>query len=166
MVICEVQETIINDRYHVCKCGDLELLVDTETGFFNATKLCHSHEKQFKHYVKCENSKSIKKLLTESYGNTSYSTNALNMWKNAREAGTYCHPILLLSIAMWCSNEFYVQAATIVNDFFNKTVERKTQFNQLLKRNELTKVELERNDHCGLRKINYAGFELIVDKKN
>lgn len=145
-MVVPVQETIIHNNFTECALGEFKLLVDTNTGYFNATKMCKKQGKQYFRYESLVKSKSIEQLFVSFYGNcSSYST------INAPEAGTYCHPIIFLSVAMWCSNKCYVTSATIVSDFFNRNVVRRDQFTRLF---EIIDVPISQK---------VVEFELAVD---
>lgn len=162
MSVPQVHENIVRDNYIKCHFDNFELLVDTKTGFFNATKLCKHKSKNYLHYVELEKNKSLDKLLTSTFGQISYD---VCMRRNASElAETYCHPIMLLSVAIWCSDESYAQVVTIVNEFFNRTVQRRNQLCKLLKQDELVPQQIDYNPSCKTHNDKYATFDLVVDE--
>jgi len=127
-----MQETVVSENVSECALGEFKLLVDTNTGYFNATKMCKQQGKQYSRYESLVKSKSLEKLCVSLYGNSCSSYIITASTTNAPEAGTYCHPIIFLSVAWWCSNKLYVTSATIVSDFFNRNEGRRAQFTHLL----------------------------------
>lgn len=139
---------IVHNNFTECVLGEFKLLVDTDTGYFNATKMCKKQGKQYVRYESLVKSKSIEKLFVSFIGQRlSYST----IFANASEAGKYCHPIIFLSVAMWCSNKCYVMSAMIVSGFFNRNADRRAQFTCLL---EIIDVPISQK---------VVEFELAVD---
>lgn len=122
----------IIENYCYALFGDFKLVIDKDTGFFNATKLCKNGGKSFKHWLENKKSKELIQYLSSSRNSgrqeiiyevrKGTDRNAIN--------GTYVVKDLITHIACWISKEFYVKVNNIVINYYSK------KFNENYKNNE------------------------------
>lgn len=131
-------------NYSIVDSGKFNLIVN-KNGFFNASKFCKSAGKEIKFYSILKSSKILCYHLVQKYGNLiEYDT---SMPKQHDLYGQYYHPILFLDVAMWCSAQYYIDAATIVLEYFNNTtLDRKKQLLNLLKLKD-NEISIEQIDN-------------------
>ena len=102
----------INERYSKAKYLDLECVMDTQTGYINATKFCTAAsggKKMLKHYLETDR---YKNLITSSTGELS-----IQVSDGSYELrGTYFNSELLLDLTSWVSAAAYKRASKIVKD--------------------------------------------------
>ena len=58
----------IKDNYYYGLYGDFKIIVDKNTGYFNATKLCKDGNKDFKNWFQNQESKNLIKFCQNSQG--------------------------------------------------------------------------------------------------
>ena len=116
----------IKGNFYYGKFGDFKLVIDKNTGCFNATKLCQlsDNKKQFSDWKKLVRSQellnyyNIKSCPENSLGSF-YEVKLQNNDKiNKQISGQYVQKELILDIASWISVEFYDKCSKIVNYFF------------------------------------------------
>ena len=168
--VIEDDENFINLKY-----GNLNVIIDYDLGFFNATKFCSTvnSEKLLLNFIKLPETKTFILQLEKYYNTFVWKTKDETLSLPPPVSGIYFHPILFLKLAIWLSEKFYVQVACVINQFFNKSAERKLKLQKLLNLQDssLQIVETisykEKNGEIKkYRKINYdaaAGFELYID---
>ncbi|CCU56434.1 N1R/p28-like protein [Mythimna separata entomopoxvirus 'L'] len=121
----------IKDSFYYGLFGDFKLVIDKNTGCFNATKLCRTGGKEYKEWSKINKSIEYIKYLEEIYNNfggediphqnilykiDSRGTNKLDLLIS----GTYVSKDLILSISSWISNEFAYKCNNIIINYYNK----------------------------------------------
>ena len=175
-----VENQVIEDENFInIKYGNLNLLIDSNSGFFNATKFCSVNSKKLLfNFTQLSETKNLISQLEKNYNfSLIYKTDNCIIEDQSPVSGTYYHPILFLKLAIWISEEFYVQVAFTIHQFFNKSAERRLKLKKLLSCNVLENTpppnfvdEIscinENKEEVKLRKINYAGFELLVNEEN
>jgi hypothetical protein len=116
----------IKDTFYYGVFGDFKLVVDKATGYFNATKLCTSGNKEFYNWSRLEKSKRLTAYYSKSC--PSYSRGSLiyevklqnNDNLNKQVTGQYVPKELILDIASWISIEFYDRCNNIIINYFVK----------------------------------------------
>ncbi|CCU55682.1 N1R/p28-like protein [Choristoneura biennis entomopoxvirus] len=129
MSLIDVCYEQIKDQYYYGLFGDFKLVIDKNTGCFNATKLCNLGGKRFSNWS--QNIKSIE-LINFLNKNSHY-------WKSSNEnndnimyeitgnrqteinniiIGTYVCEDLILAISTWISDEFYVKCNNVIKHYY------------------------------------------------
>lgn len=116
----------INDDFAYGMFGPFKLVIDKATGYFNANKLAntvttkHGGKKDFKEWKKRISSQDAINQVALSLGvNPPDLINEKSNLSNDLK-GTYVHPKLIVSVAIWASPKFYTMANEIVTNFFIK----------------------------------------------
>jgi hypothetical protein len=118
-----IYENIKNNFYYGL-FGDFRLVIDKDTGYFNATKLCIEGGKNYFEWNRLKKSKDMIKYYQEScpgnsQGSFLYEIKLQNNDDlNKQVTGTYVPKELILDIASWVSIEFYDKCNKIVIDYF------------------------------------------------
>ena len=101
------------------------LVIDRNTGFFNATKMCQAGGKRFSDWARLAKSKEMLEYysscpadLRGSSGPTYEVREQNNDDQNKQVTGTYVSKDLILAIAQWISIPFYHKCSEIVNNVF------------------------------------------------
>lgn len=134
----------IKDTFYHGLFGDFKLVIDKDSGYFNATKLCAEGGKEYKQWTRMEKSKRMVEYYQKSRGGISppgflYEIMGDNKDPKTRfTTGTYVPKELILDIASWVSIEFYDKCNRIIVDYF---VHEK--IDQLKLENKNLKEELE-----------------------
>jgi hypothetical protein len=100
--------------------GDFKLVIDTKTGYFNATKLCTEGGKHFRQWKVLEKSKHMIKFFNSRRQNSdAYEVNGYNKDQIEKQVtGTYVPKELILDIASWISIEFYDKCNKVIINYF------------------------------------------------
>nr|WIE95390.1 hypothetical protein [Microctonus hyperodae filamentous virus] len=140
---------------------DKSLLVHEGSGFFNATKLCKSVNKNLFHFIRSEKYHELEKHFTLLFGTVvTFGTREFKYSNEEPYSGTYMHPVLLLAVAMWCSPRMYVEAALVVIDYFNNGDEKRKQEMKV----KLLPRNFDPNDiQESSTEVTYAGCQLLMD---
>ena len=101
------------------------LVIDKNTGFFNATKMCQAGGKQLTNWLRLTSSKEMLEYFkrrpshVKGVSGPTYEVHAGNIDPiRAQTSGTYVSKDLILAIAMWISIPFYQKCSEIVNNVF------------------------------------------------
>ncbi|KAK2574865.1 hypothetical protein KPH14_013111 [Odynerus spinipes] len=167
MVMLNIQECDIDDRYLISKLSSFSVIIDKTNGFFNATRLCQNSTKRLVDYIRSNEFINLHETLANILG-TSLQLKTSNSFvaDQKPEAGTYFHPVLFLALASWCSHEFYIKTCIIANDFFTRTAERRKMFASNFGVNEEdTYVTTKETIDPASREILYAGFNLKLNRR-
>jgi KilA-N domain len=140
----------IKDNFYYGIFGDFKLVVDKETGCFNATKLCSSGGKKFGNWTRLEKSKKLveyydhkTRCSSVSIGSTFYEIKGDNNNEIiSKTTGQYVQKELILDIASWISVEFYDKCNEIIVDFF--VTEFKTREADLVKQIEHANANMKK----------------------
>jgi hypothetical protein len=115
----------IKDNFYYGKFGEFRLVIDKNTGCFNATKLCQlsSTKKQFSDWKKLSRSQELldyynKKRCPENSLVIFYEVKQANYGTGKLVTGQYVQKEFILDIASWISPAFYFKCSKIVNYFF------------------------------------------------
>jgi hypothetical protein len=115
----------IKDNFYYGKFGEFRLVVDKNTGCFNATKRCQlSPKKRFADWTKLSRSQELldyynkKSFRLENSPAWNYEIKGNNRTCDSKITGQYVQKELILDIASWISVEFYDKCSKIVNYFF------------------------------------------------
>ena len=113
----------INNEYCWAKYGDFKVIMMTDNGYINATKLCNDAEtkngtqKEFKRWKNNSNAKEIMEEISKSIGlSIGLLMNNITKCEN-KLRGTYVHPLLITSIAHWMSPRFGVKMAIWIEEW-------------------------------------------------
>ena len=156
----------IKDTFYYGLFGDFKLVIDTKTGYFNATKLCDAGSKPFRQWKVLEKSKRMieyysKSRRRNSDGGFLYEIKGDNKDNKTQSiTGTYVPKELILDIASWISIEFYDKCNNIIINYFvnefkkidksklkNKIKEVEEQMEKLtLEHEEVVKVKDDKID--------------------
>ncbi|GBN19705.1 Putative KilA-N domain-containing protein 313L [Araneus ventricosus] len=143
----------IKDHYWYGLFGNFRLIIDRNTGYFNATKLCHEGGKRLDNWLR---NKESKKLI-DYYSNKNDSSNVRNHFFEVKKgnkdeiynkvlSGTYLPKQLILSLALWISLEFYDKVYTIIESYFvNEFNERyRSDIDKLYGKIQIIEYEMDR----------------------
>jgi hypothetical protein len=124
MDLKEVCYEPIKDKFYYGVYGDFKLVIDKDTGYFNATKLCDQGRKNCKKWLRLEKTKRMidyYKKRTESTlkHDFLYEINCNNKEKvDKKFVGMYVPKEFILDIASWISIEFYDKCNNILGNYF------------------------------------------------
>jgi hypothetical protein len=112
----------IFQNFHYGIFGDFHLVIDKDTGYFNATKLCAMADKNFFHWKRLAGTNRLISYLEEQQSSSSKDimyevrtgTNNINI------TGYYVQKELILDIASWISPDFYFRCNNIVINYFTE----------------------------------------------
>ena len=110
---------LINDKYSKAKYLGIECIMETKTGFINATKFCTAAgggKKRFDHYTANARYNNLFNYMRSAAGYPEVLSMEVRKGDNSL-SGTYVHPDLLLDLASWISPAAYVKASGIVKNF-------------------------------------------------
>ena len=110
---------MINDKYSKAKYLGIECIMETKTGFINATKFCTAAgggKKRFDHYTANARYNNLFNYMRSAAGYPEVLSMEVRKGDNSL-SGTYVHPDLLLDLASWISPAAYVKASGIVKNF-------------------------------------------------
>ncbi|CCU55684.1 N1R/p28-like protein [Choristoneura biennis entomopoxvirus] len=155
MSLIDVCYEQIKDQYYYGLFGDFKLVIDKNTGCFNATKLCNLDGKQFKQWKRLEKSQELINYIKNFRGGDHHlyfyeikdSNNNIILKKFT---GQYVSDDLILAIASWISPEFYMKCNNIIKHYFinefktlsnteinNKIKEIENKYNNIIEENEI-----------------------------
>jgi len=116
----------IKDSFYYGLFGDFKLVIDKDTGCFNATKLCDMTGKNFFNWKRLQHSKAlieyykIKGSPSDLKGYLYEIRLQNNDTSNKQITGQYICKELFLSLSTWISIEFYDKCSKIVLDYYAK----------------------------------------------
>jgi len=150
----------ITDRYWYGSYKEITLVVDKETGSFNATKLCRLKGKLFSNWRKNKKSNElIAQLQNIVGGDVCYEIKGDN--RNAivnQISGTYLHKYLLTSFTLWLSVDLFYKCTIILeNLLIHRNTLQDTHLNQL----HNLQIQMEKNE-TDIKKALDEGFNRIV----
>ncbi len=114
----------IKDTFYYGLFGDFKLVIDKNTGYFNATKLCAEGGKEYKFWFRLERTKKLVEYYQKSRGENPHPGFSYEIKGDNKDlptqstTGTYVPKELILDIASWISIEFYDKCNKIIIDYF------------------------------------------------
>ncbi|GFX48869.1 putative KilA-N domain-containing protein 006L [Trichonephila clavipes] len=114
----------IKDNFYYGLFGDFRLVIDKNTGCFNATKLCQLDGKQFYNWTRLERSKNLMKYFETKSRPSDVRSGVYEVKGDNNDAlnkqitGQYVRQELILDIASWISVEFYVRCNRVILNYF------------------------------------------------
>ena len=139
----------IKDNFYYGIFGEFQLVVDKNTGCFNATKLCNVGGKNFFNWKRLSRTNQLfsylenKSCPSHVKGNF-YEVRESNNDKVTKQiTGQYVQKELILDIASWISPEFYFRCNEIVMNYF---VSEYKNMDEIEKSNKIKKLEQEMKD--------------------
>lgn len=108
----------INDEYSYGKLGNITIIINNKTGYFNAAKLCAQAGKKFPHWKSLESANEIISHVAKRFNLDSRDVIFTPKGLNIHLRGSYAHPKLATTIAMWCDPSFALVVDDIVVGFF------------------------------------------------
>ena len=123
--------TPITDRFGYGKYLDLEIVIDSDTGYINASKLCQLGGKKLKNWLRLDSAKELMDYAGSNGGSdlshhsVSYeikNENIMGISKSDQDAitGTYFHRKLIVHIAQWISCKFAMKVSDIIDDYVSR----------------------------------------------
>ena len=114
----------IKDSFYYGLFGDFKLIIDKNTGCFNATKLCDLTGKQFRGWARLQHSKALIEYYTKTrradLHGVFYEIKGYQHDNRKYITGQYICKELFLALAIWISVEFYDKCSKIVLDYLMK----------------------------------------------
>jgi len=106
----------IKDNFYYCLFGGLKLVIDKNTGYFNATKLCADFNKRLNDWTKLDRTRKLMDYLgMELSWRDTGSANSYEVNDSSKHVtGQYYKREFLLDIALWVSVEFYFKCNSII----------------------------------------------------
>ncbi|CCU56199.1 transcriptional regulator [Mythimna separata entomopoxvirus 'L'] len=176
----------IKDSFYYGLFGDFKLIIDKNTGYFNATKLCKDGGKRFDNWIRLDKSKELIKYYNDNATSSDvrklisdqneekliYNINVHGNKINDTISGTYVYKKLLLDIAAWVSKDFYNKCYDILESYFINefTVEYKDNKQKLqIKLKDIEKVIEDKNNVITSLEITTKKLEnsnIKLDKSN
>lgn len=153
MSLIDVCYEQIKDNFWYGLFGDFKLIIDKDTGYFNATKLCSSGGKRFDNWSRLDCSKTLmryyeQKLATSHVRglNPVYTIfpNGTNL-VDLQICGTYIREELLLNLASWLSNSFYDKCYVIIRDYYTRDFKKLKSDKEQLE-NHVREIENSMNE--------------------
>ncbi|CAL1302103.1 unnamed protein product [Larinioides sclopetarius] len=138
----------IKDQFWYGLLGDFKLIIDRNTGYFNATKLCQQGGKRFDNWLRNKESKELIEYYRRKFDASHLRESIIEVRKGSSQiynqiiSGTYLSDKLILSVASWISKDFYDKANEIVKSYYLCEFEEKYK-NDIGELNE----KLQRVDH-------------------
>lgn len=123
------QQTKYN--FEIKTYNGISVKFETNTGYFNATQMCSSNKRVWRHYKKSQSWKHKTEAFNQFYGNNASvrnrphgkisfePENVANEWR-----GEYVHPKLIHFVAEWCSDEYAFKVAELM-DSINDNVHQR-----------------------------------------
>ena len=132
----------ISENFHYGMFGDFQLVIDKDTGYFNAAKLCALGGKDFFDWKRLNRTRRLfKQLQACSDGKRLvYEVRTSNKSLIEKQiSGQYVQKDLFLDLASWVSTDFYIRCNKIVIDYF---VREYTAMNIRTKTERIKELEL------------------------
>ena len=154
--------TSITDRFGYGKYLDLEIVIDSETGYINASKLCQLGDKKLKNWLRLDSAKTLMDYYNTHLvsGSDLSQTDILyeikgddlkGIPRKNQEVimGTYFHRKLIVHIAQWISCEFAMKVSDIIDDYndrHNRSLlkEKDDKIDELMKKVDAQSIEINK----------------------
>ncbi len=118
--ITKLEYEKIDNVYSKAKYAGFDVIMNMESGYINATKLCTDGGKHMKKWLENAGNKDLIKYFEETFQSSAQIRSKLlitNMAGSYILRGTYVHPDLIPHIASWVSPAFAYKVSKIVNNF-------------------------------------------------
>lgn len=133
----------INSRFSYGLFGEFKLIIDTRTGYFNATKMCTFSGKRFRDFLKTENVKKYLSYLEGLYHEEqSFEHKGGSGETSLQLRGVYVSRHLITHIACWVSPVFAFKVNEIVQSYFTK------EFRERCERNQIHMIHLQNRNEA------------------
>ncbi|CCU55690.1 N1R/p28-like protein [Choristoneura biennis entomopoxvirus] len=154
MSLIDVCYEQIKDQYYYGLFGDFKLVIDKNTGCFNATKLCNLGSKQFKQWKRLERSRELINYIENIRGGNHhlgfYEIKGDNNDEITKQiTGQYVPKEIILDISSWISIEFYMKCNDIIINYYknefkslsdtdikNKIIEIENEYTNIIEEKE------------------------------
>lgn len=110
----------IDNQYEWGTYFDFKVLIMSENGYINATRLCKDGNKRFDNWLQNQSSKELVDELSSSHGIPGELILIKNMTGTYEHRGTYVHRKLITSIASWISPAFAFKVHDIVEEYIKR----------------------------------------------
>lgn len=111
-------------KYRYANYGGIRVIMMMSNEYINATKLCalfktkNDTEKKFKHWKENDDNKQVIDHLSSKVEKSTFELFIRVSGGRIMEiTGTYVHPLLINSIAMWASPEYSIEVAKVMNNY-------------------------------------------------
>ena len=116
--ITKLEYEKIDDVYSKAKYAGFDVIMNMESGYINATKLCSDGGKLMKNWLQNNGNKELISYFEEFHRlESKRMTITVTGGQNTLLRGTYVHPDLIPHIASWVSPAFAYKVSKIVNNF-------------------------------------------------
>ena len=120
--ITKLEYEKINDVYSKAKYAGFDVIMNMETGYINATKLCADGGKLMKNWLRNDGNKELIEFFESHGSKMSHGLKMITIITSGSDKetilrGTYVHPDLIPHIASWVSPAFAYKVSKIVNNF-------------------------------------------------
>ena len=148
----------INDNYYRGEFLGLDLVIDKNTGYFNASKLCKDGNKRFPDWYCLKKTKDLLDHVTKIHPHRNPGVGELYKVKTGKKsvaskeiAGTYVCKELILDISSWISSDFYLKCNEIIishateevkNKYETKLKEKDCKIDELLNKMDQQRAEM------------------------
>jgi hypothetical protein len=163
----------IKDNFYYGKFGEFKLVIDKNTGCFNATKLCTDGGKEFRQWKRLERVQELIKFYENTRsddvagggfykiktGNKDdkrcrgdphgifYEVKQANYGTGKLVTGQYVQKEFILDIASWISPAFYFKCSKIVNYFFIELYKKDLELKEQQLKTAQHQIEKEREEN-------------------
>ncbi|CCU56435.1 N1R/p28-like protein [Mythimna separata entomopoxvirus 'L'] len=153
----------IKDTFYYGLFGDFKLVIDKNTGCFNATKLCNLGGKKFKHWKSLEKSKDLIEYIKKSRGRDHdsgfYEIKGDNKDDLVKKVtGQYVPKEIILDISSWISIEFYMKCNDVIINYHTK------EFKNLSDEDVENKIKIIENKYINIIVENEEQLKIKDDK--
>lgn len=124
MSLVKLCHTQLKDNYWNGTFEEYDLIIDKDTGYFNATKLCESHKISFDDWL----SKSKELIAQVEKESSSKLPSIYTIFENSLISGYYLRKELLLSILQWISLDYSYNIYKFNNEHFMNKVKVKNGY--------------------------------------
>ena len=153
-VMISQNEIIENGKiFKISTYNNIEIIIDTETGYVNATKLCKNENKDFRTFCKSMRYSELVELFNKE--NTPEQKCAglkyeLKSQFSPQIRGQYIHPDFINFVCEWCSLEYAYKVAKIMNtindELHLRNIDLQTKIDEM--KEEVERLEFENKDLC------------------
>ncbi|CCU55681.1 N1R/p28-like protein [Choristoneura biennis entomopoxvirus] len=168
MSLIDVCYEQIKDQYYYGLFGDFKLVIDKNTGCFNATKLCNLGIKQYRDWKRLEKSKDLINYINKNQRGDSrvgfYEIKGDNNDTLTKQiTGQYVPKEIILDIASWISIEFYMKCNDIIISYYKK--EFKSLSDEDIE-NEIKKIDDKYKNIIEEKDIQLNSKDIKIDELN